>query len=80
MKNFRSNKVKPMKKVIIKFEEEEKSDSNKLIKNELEVLRCKEIQFPNDSVFGVITDEGDIMIWPIRRIKSIKVQKMGDGK
>lgn len=69
-----------MKKVIIKFEEEEKSDSNKLIKNELEVLRCKKIQFPNDSVFGVITDEGDIMIWPIRRIKSIKVQKMGDGK
>lgn len=68
-----------MKKVIIKFEEE-KSDSNKLIKNELEVLRCKEIQFPNDSVFGVITDEGDIMMWPIRRIKSIKVQKMGDGK
>mgnify|MGYP004571791035 CR=1 FL=1 len=69
-----------MKKVIIKFEEEEKSDSNKLIKNELEVLQCKEIQFPNDSVFGVITDEGDIMMWPIRRIKSIKVQKTGDGK
>lgn len=68
-----------MKKVIIKFEEE-KSDSNKLIKNELEVLRCKDIQFPNDSVFGVITDEGDIIMWPIRRIKSIKVQKTGDGK
>lgn len=64
-----------MKKVIIKFEQDEDAG---FCRNPLEVLQCEKIEFPNDNIFGVITDTGEVLMWPIRRIKSIRVQNMGD--
>lgn len=68
-----------MYKVIAKFENESEKE-NPLIKNPIEVYTCEKFECLQGGLFGIATNEKEVIMIPIRRIHDIKITDMGDGQ